>query len=190
MECDFERYRPYFVKVARSVGVPEIWLEDVAQEEAISVYLARGGRSSFKTVARRTAIDWMRLAHGRCKTKQPRRGRLDQAVSLEAALGIKSPDSLLEVCIIREELRLVGEAIRTLPPRQLEAVLDYLMGRTRKNDNLSHKNLSEARKKIRAYMLQLGSLPNPQNVEAHEALPSRSMVPARQLLSSLARTAS
>lgn len=53
----------YLVTVARSVGCPDLWLDDCVQEMNIGIWQAPG--VAWKTLARRRAIDFMRRLYGR-----------------------------------------------------------------------------------------------------------------------------
>lgn len=59
MDFDYKKRWPYFLRVAASVGVPERWQEDCAQEIALAVWQAPAG-APFVLIARRQAIDFMR----------------------------------------------------------------------------------------------------------------------------------
>jgi DNA-directed RNA polymerase specialized sigma24 family protein len=59
MDFDYERLYPYFLQVARRLGVPEMWREDAAQDMALAVWQAPAAMH-WKAVAQKQTIDFLR----------------------------------------------------------------------------------------------------------------------------------
>lgn len=60
--------RSYLLTVARRVGCPIFWLDDCEQEMRIAIWKAPA--APWKTVVHRTAIDFVRVIHGRSEASQ------------------------------------------------------------------------------------------------------------------------
>lgn len=57
----------YLKTIARSVGCPDLWLDDCVQEQRIGLFLAPN--VPMRTIAKRRAVDFMRWLHGRRGTR-------------------------------------------------------------------------------------------------------------------------
>ena len=100
----------YYQRIARSVGVPEMYLEDCVQEIRLGLWLAeRDGKEPGPTIARRRAIDFSR---------QVTHHRYNKSLVL---VPLEGHTSIVEMPRVEELIDLETEVLK-LNPRQRQAL--------------------------------------------------------------------
>lgn len=131
-----QRWPNYYRAVARSVGVPEFWIDDAGQDIALATW--RDGKQHDPTAIRREAIDAARRygPYSRRKVLRP------QSIPLEAVADMphETPDAL--------ELRdAMSSAFGELTPKQRLALRRRLQRLPMSSLDSAHA--SAARRKLR-----------------------------------------
>jgi hypothetical protein len=141
-----EKQRAYYRRVARSVGVPEFWLDDAVQDIALDLWRRKRRESPY--AVRLSAIDAVRRygPYGRWGGARPTLVPLEHASDVAALDGIQGiPRDEFRTAVVRAARRMTE-----LERRALERRLSK-----RPMSNAESLRASAARRKLRLELEQL-----------------------------------